>query len=163
MFFFSFFAFFWGENGFLTSSAHNRTAAHALWQMAGGADQRLHMWGFQGGVGGGEGEGGLWGGTRVQRIFIQSRFFLIRHFGGNLPVLDNVEMVGEILGLFGETQNRRWNAGRSLPSSRDDWGGGGWGVFFGCCSAGVIRARRSGLNNSAAASSTSPSPHSTPT
>lgn len=62
MFFFSFFAFFWGENGFLTSSAHNRTAAHALWQMAGGADQRLHMWGFQGGVGGGEGEGGLWGG-----------------------------------------------------------------------------------------------------
>lgn len=135
--------------------------------MAGSADQRLHTWGFQGGVGWGEGEGGLGRGgeTRVQRIFIQSRFFLIRHFGGNLPVLDNVEMVGEILGLFGETQNRRWNAGRSLPSSRADWGGGGVGVgvFFGCCSAGVIRARRSGLNNSVAASSTSPSPHSTPT
>lgn len=87
-----------------------------------------------GGMGRGGGRlGGVGGGTRVQRIFIQSRFFLIRHFGGNLPVLDNVEMVGEILGLFGETQNRRWNAGRSLPSSRADWGGGG-----GCSSAVVL-------------------------
>lgn len=60
------------------------------------------------------------GGTRVQRIFIQSRFYLIRQFGGNLPVHHNVEMVGEILFLFGETQNERANAGRSPPSSRDD-------------------------------------------
>lgn len=74
----------------------------------------------------GEREGG---GNRVQRISIQSRFFLSDSSEEDLPVRDNVEMVCEILFLFGETQNERANARRSPPSSRAD-GGSSAGVLL---------------------------------
>ena len=108
----------------LTSSAHNRTSANRLWQMVGGADQRLHV-GLPGPTG--------VGGTRVQHIFAQSRFFLSDSSEEICLYMTTQRLLVRFYFFFGETQNKRADSG-------------GWWEFFGCCSAGAIRA---GLNNSA--------------
>lgn len=86
----------------LTSSAHNRTSANRLWQMVGGADQRLHV-GLPGPTG--------VGGTRVQHIFAQSRFFLSDSSEEICLYMTTQRLLVRFYFFFGETQNKRADSG----------------------------------------------------